>query len=278
MKADNSLSQEFLTLFPAEAARVLEQVSAEHVAALFNELPQQEAAPVAAAMLPETAAACVGQMQVLPAGKLLGEMPLSSAARIYRLLARGVQDGLSVSLPEKIRNRLRRHLVHPPESAGALLDPGVDMLPDAATVGEAIRRIERSERPVNCEIYVVNDTHQLVGVIELGRLLISSHHARLRDVMSRKTRPVSVHASAETLLSHPGWATRRRLPVVERDNTLAGALDYARLQEAVGEAAGAAQRDPMGDLLSLADLYWVSLVQLLDSLFGAAAPNSGERP
>ena len=46
MKVNNPLSRDFLLGYPAEAARVLEVISADHVAALFNELSPQESYPV----------------------------------------------------------------------------------------------------------------------------------------------------------------------------------------------------------------------------------------
>ncbi len=256
---------------------MLEQVSAEHVAALFNELPPQIGAPVVISMLPEMAAACVGLMGALSAANLLTELPPSSAARIYRLLAPAKREELAGFLSDKTRSQFPRYLTYPPASVGALLDPGVDMLPENVTVSEAIRRIERIGHPVSCEIYIINDAHQLVGMIDLGRLLTSSHHARLRDIMSHKTQRVSVHAAAESLLSHPGWAARRRLPVVERDNTLVGVLDYTCLQEAMGETGSVERHDPLENLLSLAGLYWLSMAQLLDSVLSIAGSDKGER-
>lgn len=277
MKVDNPLTREFILSYPAEAARVLEQVSAEHVAALLSEIPIKISAPVVTAMLPESAAACLEEMAASLAAKLVTELPLSSSARIYRLLAPSKQEELSAHLSDKNRSRIRRYLEYPPVSAGALLAPRIDMLPDNVTVAEAIRRIERFDHPVSCRLYIIDDAHRLVGMIDLGRLLTSNHHAMLRDTMTRKTQSVSAHATVETLLSHPGWATRRRLPVVERDNTLVGILDYNNLREAAGETEAASARDPLENLLSLAGLYWLSVAQLLDSVLGTASPGKGEQ-
>jgi hypothetical protein len=94
--------------------------------------------------------------------------------------------------------------------------------------------------------------------------------------MNRKTQPISIHATVETLLTHPAWLMRRRLPVVERDNTLSGALDYTSLQDAVGEAGGMASRDPLENLLSLAGLYWLTVAQLLNSMLGIAGSRKGD--
>ncbi|WP_172597662.1 magnesium transporter [Sulfuriflexus mobilis] len=264
--------------YPVEAARILEQVSVEDVAALFSELPTQTGAPVMASMLPEKAAACLQTMMASSAAKLVSELHVSSATRIYRLLAPATQDAVSVHLADKTLRRVHHHMGYPPMSAGALLDPRIDMLPGNVTVAEAIRRIERLDRAASCEVYVIDDAHHLIGMLDLGKLLISDHHSKLKDIMSHKTQPLSAHASAETLLSHPGWATHRRLPVVERDNTLVGVLHYSYLQDSVLETGSFSSRDPLENLLSLASLYWLSVAQLLDSLLSIARPDKGERP
>jgi magnesium transporter len=276
MKADNPLSQEFLLRYPVEAARTLEQVSAEDVAGLFNELSTETITPVLIAMLPDMAVTCLAKMQGLPAAKLLTALPVNRAARIYRLLPSDKQKELAGSLPDKTRNRIHRFLNYASLSAGDLMDPNVTLLPDNLTVADAIRRIERHRQSISCEIYLVNELHQLQGVMDLGKLLISDHHARLRDIMNRAVRPVSAYASAAKLLSHPAWAGRHRLPVVERDNTLVGTIGHTRLLEATGEES-VTTYDPLENLLSLAGLYWLSVTQLLDIFFNTGNSRKGER-
>lgn len=277
MKIDNSLSQEFLLSYPAEAARILEQVSAEDVAALLIELPPQTATTVMASMLPRAVATCLEKMTPVNAAKLLSALPESSAARINHLLAPKKQEEVSSHLSDKIKNHLRRYFEYPLTSAGALMDSEINMLPDNITVADAIRRIERLGRSPNCELYVIDDVHHLVGMIVIGRLLTSSHHAKLRDVMNRKTQPLSAHATAESLLHHPGWLKQRRLPVIERDKTLVGVLDHIILQEKMKDIGPTEMRDPLDNFLSLAGLYWLSVAQMLDSVMGMSGRSKGER-
>ena len=268
MRVDNPLTREFLLTYPTEAARVLEKVSAGDVAAFFNELPAVVSAQVVAVMLPDTAAACLSIMMPTAAARLMMELPLSSTGRIYRLLIPERQKELSGYVPDKLQHRIRRHLEYPHTSVGALLDPQIDILPESITVADAMRRIEHFDHAVAAEIYIINGLHQLVGVIDLGQLLIADPHARLRDIMNHKTQEISINAMTETLLSHPAWASSRRLPVIERDNTLAGALDFARLQESIAVGDTIATRDPLDNLLSLAGLYWLTVAQLLNSMLG----------
>ena len=156
------------------------------------------------------------------------------------------------------------------------MTPIVTMLPDELTVADAIRRIERIRHTISCEIFIIDRAHHLLGVVELGRLFTTSHHIRLGDMIIKKPQSVSVHTNLEKLLSHPGWATQHGLPVVERDKTLVGVLDYTRLQEATGDRT-IGHHDPMENLLSLAGLYWVSLIQLLDSVLSIARMGKGGR-
>lgn len=274
MKVDNPLSRDFLQNFPTEAARTLEQVSPEHVAALFDELSSSQVVNVLVLMLPEKAAACLDKMSAEVAARLLTELPLSNAARIYRLLNQS-KEAVSTLLTEKRRKKIRHHLLYSAESAGALLNSSYDMLPHNINVADAIHRLERQEHVIAYEVYVVDDLHHLLGSIALGRLLTSHQHTNLHDIMNRKTQPISVHASIDSLLSHPGWETHRSLPMVERDGTLVGVLDYDAVRDAIGESEPTHSRDPLENILSLASLYWLSLAQLLDSVLSIARPGAG---
>jgi len=277
MKTDNPLSREFLTRYPAEAAQALESVSVEHVAAFYCELPPQLVAPVMAFMLPQNTATCFEVMPPVSVAKFLTELPVSSAARIYRLLVQEKQNEILGHLPESTRSQLRRHLAYPDESVGVLLNPKVDMLPVNISVADAIRRIERLDHAISCEIFIVDEQHHLMGSIELGKLLVESNHAYIRDIMERKTQQVSIHASAQSLSLHPGWMNRRRLPVVERDNTLLGTLDYSTLQGAMGERRPDSVHNSLEGLSSLASLYWLSMAQLMDSVLDLARSNRREK-
>lgn len=275
MDVDNPLSQQFLLNYPVEAARVLEQLATEDVAALFEEISPQVAASVASMMLPNYSAVCVGLMEMPRAAKLLNTMSVTHAARIFTLLGQDKRKELLAMLGIKHRKRIRRVLNYKSLSAGDLMNPNVDLLPQNLTVADAVRRIGRHRHLVKCEIYVVDDENRFVGVVDLGKLVITRKQARLKEIMNRSLRTVSVHASTESLLGSSAWVGRQRLPVVESDNTLVGILDYSKLKETLG-SDDSYSRDPMESMFSLAGLYWLSLVHLLDSLLNIAAVRKGE--
>ena len=142
MKADNPVSSEFLRRYPVEAARILEHVAADDVAALFTELEIETTTPVLVALLPNFAAACLSKMTSMAAARLLTAMSVSHAAHLYRLLAPPKQAEVSGHLSDKVRNRIYRSLEYIPLSAGDLMKYTFTMLPEDLTVADAIQRIE----------------------------------------------------------------------------------------------------------------------------------------
>ena len=276
MRVDNSLTREYLLNYPADAARILDQVSAEHVAALLSELPVKTSAGVMTCMLPDKAMVCLQVMAAALAAKLMAELPVPYVARVYRLMSVQRRDEIFVYLSERNRKHILRFLKYPSASAGILLNPVVAMLPAEVTVAGAIRAIERSKHSVGCDIYVIDEAHHLMGVVDIGKLLKSNNHLRLRDIMNRKTHRISAFAKAETLLTHPGWTLRHSLPVVDRDNTLVGTLEYSKLQAEFASVEEESSPDSLGGLLSFAGLYWLTVAQLIDSVFGIAATSKGE--
>lgn len=269
MRIDNPVTSEFLQRYPVDAARVLEQVSVEHVVDYLKQIPVESATAVIIAMMPGFAASCLGKMDTQKASILLNNVPVMRGARIFRLMNSEQQKEISAHLSVKQRMRIKRTLNYSALSAGDFMNPNVDMLPDSLTVADAVRRIESYRQSVKCEIYVVDKDHRFLGVVDLGKLLVSKSHVSLRNIMSPKLRPVSVRAGIDKILAHPGWTQRNRLPVVDTDNVLVGILDFARVKGSV-ESDMSLNRDSMGNLFSLAALFWLSMVQLLESLLNIA--------
>lgn len=277
MRADNPLTSEYLLTYPVDSARILEQLSADHAAAFFDELPVKTGAGIMTAMTPSKTMLCLKAMPEQKAAKLMSELPVTYTVRIYRLMPVAVRDEIFSHLSERCKKHIRRYLKYPSTTAGALLDPVVDMLPAEVSVAGAIRAVERFQSAASCDIYIVDEAQRLVGMIEIGKLLKSGHHLMLKDIMFRKSQSISAFAKADRLLKHPGWTVRRRLPVVDRDNTLVGVLDYRHLKDSLGVIEETVPPDAVTSLLSFAGLYWLIVAQLLDSVFALAGASKGER-
>lgn len=269
MENENPLSYAFLLRYPVEAARVLEQLPKDTVAALLSQCPLSTSVPILTAMLPSFASTTLSRMGTQLAAKLLNEISVTHAARIYRLMNAQTRKELGHLLTARHRYRIRRILKYIHLAVGDFMDANVQMLVQDLTVADAVRRIRANQDTRQCEIYVVDQGHRFVGVISMAQLLVAKNHVRIRDLMNRGIQSVYVHTSMEKLWAHPGWKVHARLPVIDADHILVGVLDYPQTL-AVTETEAVASYDPMENLLSLAAMYWLSLVQLLDSILNIA--------
>ncbi len=265
MRIDNPLTQDYLCNYPSDAARVLEKISADHVSILFGELPEKTVAEVLSFMMPAKVGEFFQLMPLPRAEKIFAQLPSSFALRVCRLLPMEKCEQLIASLSEKTQKKIKRNLFYPSGTVGYLLNPVVTMLEENLSVGGVLRNVERFNHSLDCEVYVVDSKHCLQGAIRLGDLLKANRDCKLKDIMDRKIQPVLVHTKAKALLQHLGWLKCHSLPVIDREGTLVGVLEYARLRDEYGEG-NVEPVDPLAAILSLANMYWLVMVQLISSL------------
>jgi len=277
MKAENPLSKSYINQYPDEVARILERMDHEHVAVFIQEIPIKQIAPVLVHMMPDYQARLMETLPTSLIAKILLEVPIAAAARMYRGIAINHQKEVTELLSDKMSRRLQRQLEYPPNTVGSLLDHQLDMLPEKINVADALHYIENLDHEFQYEIYCVDENQRLTGVTTLAKLITSESSQRLRDIMRRRVTSVSVHANASKLINFPAWRTTRRIAVVEKDNVLVGILDYQKLQDSFRTESETIYNDPMSNYLSLANIYWISVAQLLDSLLGIAKKHKEDR-
>lgn len=275
MNFDDPMSIEFLQGYPIEAARVFEEIAPDDAASLLSELNFELILPVFAAMLPDSATSCLQLLKPELAAKILSELSPLQSAKIIRLLPPESEKRIAEKMTQTKLRRVYRFFDNSTISASDLMEPKVPMLPANITVADAIRRVERNAEPVACEIYVVDDAQRLLGQIEVGELLVSNHHKKLHEIMSPRPPVIAARASAQSVTTHPAWQSRYKLPVIERDNSLVGVIMYSRLQE-LNHDDLSRSRDNNGGIMSLFGLYWLSITQLLDSLFSMMESGKGK--
>jgi len=269
---DQSLSIAYIDEFPQDVARVLEQLTVQDVAELLNQLPSSKITPVLIAMMPKNSAACLAAMSPLLAADVIVKMPLTKAIRIYRHFSNECQKRLSEHLPDRNHRQLKRLSNYSSASIGELMTLDVKMFPADTTVVDTIRAISRMQQMRDSEIYIVDDQHRLVGAVELGKLLTSNQQAHLGELMNHSVPMLSAHAPAEALLTHPAWQQWRKMPVVERDNTLVGLLEYTVLYEIYSDKT-ISSPDSTDRIVSLGVTYWLSLVHLFETFLSMAISN-----
>jgi magnesium transporter len=216
-------------------------------------------------------------MTAQQAAAMIAAVPAVTAAGTLRLLPRIRRDEISAHLPQKSLNRIQRQLNFPPTSVGAIMNARIDVLPESITVAEAARRVARFTTEDAGVVFVIDDSHRLVGSLDVGKLLKSNQRDRLSSVMNARMQSLSARANIAALHEHPAWSKHRRLPVVDRDRTLLGVLEYSALQNTADLAKTAASPGALENLMALGVFYWIHAAQLLVGMFSVVTRGQGDR-
>lgn len=261
-----SLSLAYLEAHPRDAARVLERLAPTAAADLLASVPLRLAAPVVRQMLPLFAARAMDRLGDDRAAGLLRAVGPQAGVAVLRQMPRARADTLIGQLPAPLAVAFRLLLGYPENTVGAWTDPRVLALTEDLLGAQAIEHLRASGHEQDV-LYVVDGEQRLVGVVPLVELLRAPADAPLRRLMQPPPTTVPAQSLISALHDHPGWASARALPVVERGERFAGVLWQTALASAQGPAHEQDQASTPGDVLSmLAGGYWSAVSGLVEVL------------
>jgi len=269
--AHRLLAETFLRTHPVEAARVVDGLAAESVVPLVADVAPEVAATVVAHMRPAAAAACLEAMSTQAAAEIVTTLAPGTAAALARRMRPTAVAAVLAELPLAVGTALAGLLRHPPDTAGALLDPRVPTLPDDASIEAARTALGGAVPGLSFYVWVVRRDQTLVGVATPTDLLRADEAGTLADAMQPAGPRLPVTADRRMILAHPGWREWHALPVVEQgDGAFLGAITYETMRRLEAERHGRPERGPLVDALALAEAYLVGMTELVKGLASAA--------
>ncbi len=278
MADDDVLTHAFLAGHPEDAARVLEQLSAEDAAALFESVPVRLCSPVLAAMLPYSAARCLRPLDRARAAMLLAAISIPAAAAVLRNLPEGRRNSLLEALPTAMALACRALLGYPEDSLGGCVDTEIIALSPDARVKDAMDAVRGARDVPTGPIYVVDVQRRPLGQIALSVLLRAGERDRLDALMQ----PVPVTLPAVTPLAgasaHPAWRDADSVVVVERGGGLVGVVRRSALHRAERRRRKGRElvADSMTGVFALG--YWHAVSNLIEATLALLAPPPRGRP
>jgi magnesium transporter len=287
MPKDNHLDKErrfaraFLDAHPDEVTLLLERMPPNDVAGFLEQLPVASAVEVLRRMALAIGADALERLSTDRAIAILSLLPVDSAAGLLRRVEIDRRKAFLAALPDDAVSTLAVLLRYPEHTAGAYMDTRVLALPQELTVGEARNRLRRAARQALFYIYVVDREQQLAGVVNLRELMLADGKQPLADVMQRNVARIPIAADHPEILAHPAWRDVHALPVVDERNVFLGAIRYGTLRALESAYASSRQsKSPAALALSLGELYWLGVSQLLERLQSARpqrqdSPNGG---
>jgi magnesium transporter len=276
MAGDETLSFAFLEAHPADAARVLERIAPQNVAALLSDAPVRLAAPVLRAMLPPFVARCLEPLGDELVSALLRAMGPQAGVAVLHYLPEVRRAALLTQLPTAMAMAFRLLLGYPQDTVGAWMDPRVVVLAADTSADAALTRLREAQGEIDAVVFVIGPGQRLLGLVDLAELLRAQSDLPLSKLMRDAPFTLPARASIHGVEEHEGWDDFQILPVVERDQRLVGALDRGVVARALHRSRRVQATAGYDDVLAnLAGGYWLgvtSLIQLVVDMLPVAAP------
>ncbi len=265
--SDHTLSLEFMRGHPYQAAQVLESLTNEDAAELFNHAPARVAAVVLSNMLPYRAANCLALLTDERALELLAPMGTQPTVTVLRYVPESRRRLLIAGLPTAISVASSMLLGYAEDTVGAWVDPDVVMLSADTHVEHALDRMRKGDSDEYPLMFVVDSERHLVGLVNIGVLLKASAGTLLGTIMQRPSHILMAHAPLAATPAHPGWEGCSMLPVVERNGRLVGMMTRDALTRALRRSVPTYKDEEENVSLSqlFARGYWHTLSGLLES-------------
>ncbi len=224
-----ALTQGFVELYPAEAARVVEERPQAEILDLLQSKPVPMVTAIFQRMAPELAAPMLPLIEITLARQIIAAMDPSQATVLLARLDEEDLSRLLDSLEPGLAKEIRLLLSYPPDSAGSLMDPRVTTFHAQATVKEARGRIRSMRGRRVFEIFLVDENGLLTGTVPLQEIVLARPNRRLDELSGGV--PPSVHAMStrEEVVEILNQRRLANLAVVDLDGLLLGVIRYDAL-------------------------------------------------
>jgi magnesium transporter len=234
-----SLVQDYIQLYPDEAAQAVERLATEEAAELLQRQPPGRAAGLLGRMPTGPAAEILAAMSETATGPLVAALdPVTAAALLARLDDEARQRRIA-QLDPALAKELTDLMSYPADVAGGLMDPRVTAFREQTTVREALARIRGLRNRGIQDVFVVDEEGRLTGAIGLPELALAEPGSRLESLAQAEPVRVQAMAPREDVVAIAEAGRVASVPVVDLSGRLLGVIRAGDLVAATQEEISA---------------------------------------
>ncbi|HEY7784360.1 MAG TPA: CBS domain-containing protein [Pyrinomonadaceae bacterium] len=223
-----SSSGKLSRLHPVEIARLAEALSYHHGSEVVESLDDETAAETLEEMPAERQVRILGDMDEERAADILEWMSPDEAADVLGDLPEEKAEELLGLMEDEEQAEVAELLPYEDDTAGGLMTTEFVTVPRGLSVGEALARLRAMAETPNMiyYLYVVEaeSSWQLVGVIALRSLILSSPSAPLEEVMRTEFQTADPDESAKQVAQRIAEYNLLALPVVDETGDILGII------------------------------------------------------
>ena len=226
---------------PADVALLLADLETDRQRQVFDILTADyadAAGEVLTEMSPAQRLALLEQLPPERTAAVLSRIPVDDAVFVLESLPAPLHDQVLELVDLKDLAGVQTQLAFREGSAGRIMDPDLFALPESETVQAAIGAIQQKrDLEMIFYLYVVDRDGHLVGVTSLRQLLLSKPAQTLGEIMQRSVIKVDVDTDQEEVAQLAARYDLLAVPVVDRQNRLAGIVTVDDIIDVVKEEA-----------------------------------------
>lgn len=217
----------YLSMSDTQRKKLYEYLSPEEYAEVFEELNIDEQKEFLQELNEKYAQDMISYMSADDAADFLGEIHDTKASAIIE----GLEDEDAKDIKEL--------LSYEEETAGAIMTKEFINLRASSTIREVIEllRQEGPDAETIYYLYVVNDKHELVGVVSLRDLITSEPDDTVEDAMSSRVVSVNTSEDQENVANLFKKYDFLAVPVVTEHHTLVGIITVDDILDVMEEEA-----------------------------------------
>ena len=220
-----------------DQADLFHELEDEHQTALLPRLDPEDSADILEELEDEDAARLVATLPRAAAVRILNEMEPDEAADLLGEMEPAAAHGLVDELEDPAE--VRPLLLHPEDTAGGLMTSeflALGRRMSAADALAALRTWKPDAEDIH-EVYAVDRSGRLVGMIGMRQLLMQEPAALLGDVVDPETVFVSVGADQEEAARLMSRYDLASLPVIDTQGVLVGIITVDDVIDVLEEEA-----------------------------------------
>ena len=265
MDSDLIIAEEFSNKYPFQAAKVLETLEDQEVAAFLEQISVTMAITLLNFMNVNKAAQCFSLLPPERTAVIVDKMDVSLAEALCRRLEEPYRDQLLDLLPAELGSLIRRKLQQIPNTVGILMVPAIVVNKDLA-VKEVIDIVKRNRENLESHLYVVDVKGTLEGAVLLENLLFAKKQVAINTIMQTSLPKFYPDMTIDSTLGHPAWDDYQTIPVVDRSEKLLGALPYRMTKGVSLKKEGISTKEIIQTSNALGELYRIGLTSFLQSI------------
>jgi magnesium transporter len=237
LRDDGAVREYLLPLHSSEIASIFNGIAEEEAAYIFRLLEPDVAGEVMlevderlrekliSVITPSELVEVVEEMETDDAADVIGELPAEDA--------RQVLEGIAWKEAVEVERLMR----YAEDTAGGKMQAELVAVHEDATVDDAINEVRRRREDVGQvpNVFVVNRSNELVGVVSLESLILSSGHAPVKTIADHDPVKASTDLDQEEVAKLFRRYDLVSMPVVDSHNRLVGRITVDDVVDVIEE-------------------------------------------